>query len=388
MRTNSRHQNKPTNGYSCGVNQYFKATSHLFQKDGVYVVFLSLLFSLEALSQSLSPPKTFHHVSRNSGVLEYYTDIYDFDTGVEGKSIALRFKISSLPDSPDGFSGDHSSITTLNSRFTKVREDTRKVALLCGHIIYFHLIKGKWVTTRPEWTLNEKGHEIIIKNHRWVLLYRKGQIQQASLDGKLVLQWERDANGLIEKVLNHFDGRNVVFKHEGSPPRLAEIHFPNDHMVLSYTNNVLSRCVSKKSLNLLALDWEASSVSIRRTHLDIDDSGRVDFQRSSESFSWGNDGRVISGDEGEYKYKEFPGKGGLSLSHTSKGGVDRYHFNPSKGEEIEGAGDTVYKTVYHLAPGPLYLQIKEKIQISPTPKVVFRNFYAADGALLKVEFQD
>jgi len=36
MRTNSRHQNKPTNGYSCGVNQYFQATSHLFQKDGVF----------------------------------------------------------------------------------------------------------------------------------------------------------------------------------------------------------------------------------------------------------------------------------------------------------------------------------------------------------------
>jgi len=31
----SRTQHKPTNGYSCGVNQYFQATSHLFQKDGV-----------------------------------------------------------------------------------------------------------------------------------------------------------------------------------------------------------------------------------------------------------------------------------------------------------------------------------------------------------------
>jgi len=31
----SRPQHKPTSGYSCGVNQYFQATSHLFQKDGV-----------------------------------------------------------------------------------------------------------------------------------------------------------------------------------------------------------------------------------------------------------------------------------------------------------------------------------------------------------------
>jgi len=60
MRTRSRPQHKPTNGHSCGVYQYFQATSHFFQKDGV----------------SWFAKRTPHVLVREANASDYFDDFF------------------------------------------------------------------------------------------------------------------------------------------------------------------------------------------------------------------------------------------------------------------------------------------------------------------------